>query len=64
MEGETLNIETQISYLGTVLGKKCGTSHFESHIRGAFYGLQGAGIKFRGVDPHIMIDIYNTAILT
>ena len=65
MEGETLNIETQISYLGTVLGKKCGTSHCESRIRGAttaFYGVQGAGIKFPGVAPHIMIDIYNTAI--
>ena len=65
MEGETLNIETQISYLGTVLGKKCGTSHCESRIRGAtraFYGLQGAGIKFPGVAPHIIIDIYNTAI--
>ena len=53
MEGETLNIETQISYLGTVLGKKCER---------AFYGLQGAGIKFPGVAPHIIIDIYNTAI--
>ena len=66
MEGETLNIETQISYLGTVLGKKCGTSHFESRIRAAtraFYRLQAAEIKFLGVAPHIMIDIYNTAVV-
>ena len=58
-------MKPQISYLGTVLGEKCGTSHCESRIRGAtraFYGLQGAGIKFPGVAPHIMIDIYNTAI--
>ena len=66
MEGDILNIEIQISYLGTFLVKKCGTSHCESRIRGAtraFYGLHGCTTTYLTKTNLLKLDRYQGKIV-
>ena len=42
-----------------------GTAHCNSHTRSAqrpFYALQGAGIKFPGVNDETSLNIYNLGV--
>ena len=65
INGTTLNNESDIKYLGTTLGKNCGSLHIKSRINSAnraFYSLQGAGLYYDGVSPRLAAHIYNTAV--
>ena len=62
-----LKLDKNITYLGSVLGdnSKLGAAHSETRIRAvmkSYYGLQGAGIKYPGVNPVVSLDIYNIAV--
>ena len=51
-----LKIEENLSYLGSVIGDSNGYSHCVARTRAstnAFYGLQGAGISYPGVNPKV-----------
>ena len=65
INGTVLNIAQNITYLGSVIGDMNGTAHCNSRTRSAqrsFYALQGAGIKFPGVDPETSLNIYNLGV--
>ena len=67
INGTELKLDKNITYLGSVLGdnSKSGAAHIETRIRPAtksYYGLQGAGIKYPGVNPVVSLDIYNMAV--
>ena len=54
INGTILNNESDIKYLGTTLGKNCGSLHIKSKINSAnraLYSLQGAGLYYDGVSP-------------
>ena len=59
-----LQVAPSIKYLGTVLCPK-GDGHLASDklaAEKAFYKLQGAGLKFNGLNPETSVSIYRTAI--
>ena len=65
MDGVALKLEDTITYLGTTIGDKTGKVHTDNRSRAAsrsFYGLQGAGIKFPGVEPMLSLEMYKMAV--
>ena len=65
IDGTPINIVDKISYLGSEFGDLNGDAHCVQRVRKAtraFFGLQGAGVKYPGVQPHIALEFYNTAI--
>ena len=66
IDGIPINIVDKISYLGSEFGDLKGDAHCVQRVckaTRAFNGLQGAGVKYPGVQPHIALEFYNTAIL-
>ena len=60
----TLAHEESITYLGAVL-HTTGTVHVErrmSSAQKAFYGLQSAGLHFKGVDPHVSAKLFSVGV--
>ena len=65
IDGTPINIVDKISYLDSEFGDLNGDAHCVQRVRKAtraFFGLQGAGVKYPGVQPHIALEFYNTAI--
>ena len=62
-----LQIESSMKYLGAMLSNDRGKRHIDDRIQAAnraFYSLQGAGLHFRGVTPHVAMRIYQTGVRT
>ena len=67
IDGQPLQISTNITYLGAVLGGNNGQPHCDSRMcsaQRAFYSLQGAGLCYKGVDQKVAINIFQTAVQT
>ena len=65
IDSELLKTEDSIPYLGSMLGDPKGKAHCESRIRAttrSYFALQGAGIKFLGVDAVTSLELYNVAV--
>ena len=64
LENSILQVAPSIKYLGTVLCPK-GDCHLASRkvaAEKAYYSLQGAGLKFNGLNPKTSFSIYRTAV--
>ena len=65
LEIQSLKVVPSIKYLGTILSSDNGCSHMESRKKAsikAFYSLQGAGVKYNGVNPETAVNIYRTDV--
>ena len=65
LESQSLKVVPSIKYLGTILSSDDGCSHMESRKQAsikAFYSLQGAGVKYNGINPETAVNIYRTAV--
>lgn len=66
IEGTTLAHESAgIEYLGAVLHADKGVSHCNKRMQSAqkaFYGLQSAGLHFRGVEPTVAAKLYSVGV--
>ena len=65
IDGTPINIVDKISYLGSEFGDLNGDAHCVQRVRKAtraLFGLQGAGVKYPGVQPHSALEFCNTAI--
>jgi len=65
IEGEELNHVDSLLYLGATLKDDGGLSHATTRINAAqkaFYGLQGAGLCFRGVSPEVSAHMYAVGV--
>ena len=65
IDNQSVTVVPSIKYLGTILDNSRGSSHKVARLSAAqraFYSLQGAGIKYRGVSPTTACKIYTTAI--
>lgn len=64
LRGEILREEKDVTYLGSTLSNDT-VNHKNSRMastRRAFYGLQGAGLCDRGVNPRTIAHIFSTAL--
>ena len=62
-----LNEVDCLTYLGAQLQDDSGRAHAKKRISAAqkaFYGLQGAGLHFQGVDPAVASHIYSVGVRT
>ena len=60
----TLNIESNLSYLGSYLGNNCGSVHVASRIsacRKSFFSLQGAGLCKIGLNIDTATHVWSAA---
>jgi hypothetical protein len=65
MDNVSLSVVPSMKYLGTMLCYDNGTSHIESRkssAQKAYYSLQGAGVKYNGVELGTAVRIYQTAV--
>ena len=66
IEGTPLAHETSgMDYLGAVLHSDKGASHCSKRMKSAqkaFYGLQSAGLHFRGVEPTVAAKLYSVGV--
>ena len=64
IENVSLTVVPSNKYLGAVLSGVNGDAHTTEHKRAAqkaFFSLQGAGLKYGGVNPKTAINIYSSA---
>ena len=65
IEGNYLEIEKGILYLGTTLNANNSNNHVNKRIKSArqtFYSLQSAGLKYQGVSPETAMIVFCTAV--
>jgi hypothetical protein len=65
IEGEELNHVDSLLYLGATLKDDGGLTHATTRINAAqkaFYGLQEAGLCFRGVSPEVSAHVYKVGV--
>ena len=67
IEGQTLNHTDHLVYLGATLKNDGGAAHINRRLQAAhkaFYGLQGAGLCFRGVTPQVATHLFSVGVRT
>lgn len=67
IENERLANVDEILYLGAILRDDRGSSHTNRRVQSAqksYYGLQGAGLCFRGVTPDVASHLYSVGVRT
>jgi len=67
IEGQELEQVDHLVYLGAALKNDGGAAHVNSRSQAAlkaFYGLQGAGLCYRGVTPEVSAHLYSVGVRT
>ena len=67
IDGVPLAQESSMTYLGAVLCDDGGSKHTANRVNAAqraFYGLQGAGLYYGGVHPHVATKLYSVGVRT
>lgn len=67
IEGQTLDHVDHLVYLGATLKNDGGAAHINRRVQAAqkaFYGLQGAGLCFRGVTPQVASHLFSVGVRT
>lgn len=67
IEGTPLTHSDSITYLGAELCHDNGKAHINRRTQAAqkaFYGLQGAGLSFRGLHPRVSAHLYTVGVST